>query len=397
MISREELDKIILETEADRIEKTITLKDSSKFGEAICSFSNDLPNHQKPGYLIIGVYDNGSRNGTIVNDALLQLLMDFRTDGRINPPPAITVAKFNYEDGDIAVVEVKPSIQPPVRYNGKVCVRIGPRRGVANEAEERILSEKRSSFARTFDTQPCFDSILSEIVYDIFKLIYLPKAIDEETLRANHRDIKEQLSSLKFFDLKSGCPTNAGILMFGSRPRYFLPGAYVQYVRFKGEDEVSDFDFEKRFEGDLTTQMKIMDEFIRYIIVREVQHNLGEEYLINYPASAVKELLFNAVIHRNYQSNAPIKFYEYSDRIEISNPGGLYGEARPENFPDKNDYRNPVLAEAAKNLGFINGFNLGVKRAIAALLKNGNPAPKFTIDQPTSFSVVIYRRDISKR
>ena len=88
-------------------------------------------------------------------------------------------------------------------------------------------------------------------------------------------------------------------------------------------------------------------------------------------------MLFNAVIHKNYQSNAPIKFYEFSDRIEISNAGGLYVKALPENFPNENDYRNPALSEAVKNLGFVNGFNVGVEAAITALGKNGSPAPEF--------------------
>ena len=64
----------------------------------------------------------------------------------------------------------------------------------------------------------------------------------------------------------------------------------------------------------------------------------------------------------------------------------------PENFPNKNDYRNPTLAEAAKNLGFINSFNVGVKRAIATLAKNGNPEPTFIVDQTTSFGVTIYKK-----
>ena len=201
----------------------------------------------------------------------------------------------------------------------------------------------------------------------MIRITYLPKLIGEKKQEENPIGFIEQLSSLKFFYLKTNCPTNGGFLMFGKKPRFFMPGAYVQYVRFKGDDVVSDFDFEKRFEGDLATQMRIIEEFIKYIIVREVQHYLGEAYQYNYPLVAIKELLFNAIIHKNYQSNAPIKFYEFSDRIEISNPGGLYGEARPENFPHRNDYRNQVLAETAKNLEYINSFNVGVKRAINAL------------------------------
>jgi ATP-dependent DNA helicase RecG len=392
MINQEELSKILVDLEADRIEKTISLSDTTKFGEAICSFCNDLANHRKPGYLIIGAHDNGTRNGTTVNESLLQTLMDFRTDGRINPPPAMIVTKFSYPDGDIALVEVQPSLHPPVRYKGKVCIRIGPRKGFANEAEERILSEKRSSFAKTFDGLPCNESNLNDLSTEIFKLIYLPTAIDEQTLTSNHREIKEQLASLKFYDLKADCPSNAGTLMFGKNPRFYIPGAYVQYVRFNGVDEVSDFDFEQSFSGDLTTQMKIMDDFIKSQIVKKVQHKLTEDYEYNYPASTIQELLYNAIIHRDYQSNAPIKFYEFTDRIEITNPGGLYGDARPENFPNKNDYRNPILAEAAKNLGFINSFNVGVKRAIAASIKNGNREPQFIVDQATSFGVVIFKK-----
>jgi len=391
MISKEDLKKILSEMEVDRVEKTISKTDTNKFGEALCSFSNDLAAKGLPGYLIVGANDDGTIEGIDIDEQFIQTLLGFRTDGRIVPPPAMIVEKFSFPEGNLAVVEVQPSQVPPVRYKGKVCIRIGPRKGTANEAEERILSEKRSTFARSFDTQPCFGSTIEDLSIDLFKLSYLPSAVDKETLKANGRAIKEQLASLKFFDLNADCPTNAGILMFGINPRFYLPGAKVQYVRFDGEDEVSDFSYEHSFDGDLTTQMRVMNDFIKAQIIKKVQRNLGEDYTYSYPSSAVQELLYNAVIHRDYQSNAPIKFYEYSNRIEIINPGGLYGDARPENFPDKNDYRNPTLAEAAKNLGFINSFNVGVKRAIAALGVNGNPKPKFLIDQLTSFGVIIYK------
>jgi ATP-dependent DNA helicase RecG len=302
------------------------------------------------------------------------------------------VAKFEYPDGELAVVEVQPHFLPPVRFKGKLCVRAGIRKGTANEAEERILTEKRSAFARSFDVFPCKGSLMDDISVELFKLRYLPSAIDAATLAENGRELKAQLASLKFYDLKEDCPTYAGILMFGTNPRFFIPGASLQYVRFQGEDEASDFDFEHRFEGDLTTQLGQMEGFIKANIVRLVLPELGGKYVSSYPLRAVKELLFNAVIHKNYQSNAPIKFYEFSDRIEISNAGGLYGKALSENFPNENDYRNPALSEAVKNLGFVNGFNVGVEAAITALGKNGSPAPEFLKDQPFSFLVKIFKR-----
>jgi ATP-dependent DNA helicase RecG len=392
MITKEQLSELINEIEQDRVEKTSSTSDSTKFGEAICSFCNDFPNHKKPGYLIVGVNDDGSRCGLDKNENILQNLMDFRTDGRIVPPPVMVVEGFQFEDGFVAVAEVKPSFHPPVRFKGKVCIRIGPRKGVATDVEERILSEKRSSFAKSFDALPCYGSTLNDISIEIFKLNYLPTAIDKDLLLQNGRDLNEQLASLKFYDLKADCPTNAAILMFGKNPLFFLPGAYVQYVKFEGNDEVSAFIYEKKFDGDLTTQLRVMVDFIQGQIIEKVLYKLGEQHQYNFPVSALKELLFNAIIHRDYQSNAPIKFYEFDDRIEISNAGGLYGKARPENFPKENDYRNPTIAESTYNLGYVNRFNLGVQRAKAALSQNGNPEPTFIFDQPTNFSVIIYKK-----
>lgn len=392
MIAKQELDKLLANTEQDSVEKTISTNDATKFGEAICSFCNDFPAHNKPGYLIVGVNDDGSRCGLARDERILQTLMDFRTDGRIVPPPVIVVSGFEYPDGYVAVAEVQPSFLPPARFKGKVCIRIGPRKGYATDVEERILSEKRSSFASSWDTLPCYGSNLNDMSIEIFKLIYLPTAIDEDTLLANGREIKEQLASLKFYDLKADCPTNAAILMFGTNPRFFISGAYVQYVKFQGPDITSDFDFERKFEGDLTTQLKVIDEFAKTQVVKMVLPELGGDYVYNYPHTVFKELLVNAIIHKDYQSNAPIKFYEFDDRVEISNPGGLYGSVTQENFPFKNDYRNPVLAEAVKNLGYMNAFNVGILKAKKALEKNGNLPADFIINQPTHFEVIIYKK-----
>lgn len=72
---------------------------------------------------------------------------------------------------------------------------------------------------------------------------------------------------------------------------------------------------------------------------------LREKEVMNYPFKALHELCMNACMHRDYQSNMPTRLYQYDRHIEIMNPGGLYGQARPENFPLVNDYRNSVIAE----------------------------------------------------
>ena len=71
MIQIEELRVLIKDLESDRVERTMSVSDTDKFGQAICAFANDLPNHRKPGYLVLGVTDAGEIKGVNVTDDLL--------------------------------------------------------------------------------------------------------------------------------------------------------------------------------------------------------------------------------------------------------------------------------------------------------------------------------------
>ena len=93
---------------------------------------------------------------------------------------------------------------------------------------------------------------------------------------------------------------------------------------------------------------------------------------------ALQELLFNAVIHRDYEYNTPIMVNHFSDRVEIMSRGGLY-ELTEDEFPDGQGYRNPVLAEAARVLGFVNRYGTGIARAQRALRENGSAPAEFKI------------------
>jgi ATP-dependent DNA helicase RecG len=141
--------------------------------------------------------------------------------------------------------------------------------------------------------------------------------------------------------------------------------------------------------------MRELDAFVKNNIENKPVFTsaLREEIIKAYPFKAIREILNNAVMHRNYESNAPIKFFEFSNRIEISNPGGLYGSATPDNFPHQNDYRNPIVAEALKVLGYVNKFNRGVETAISELRENGNPEPTFVFNLPLHFSVSIFKNN----
>lgn len=392
MLTHDQLSVLLSDLELDRVERTISTKDTDKFGEAICAFANDLPNHRQPGYLLVGVRDNGQRSGLKVTDELLKNLGAIRSDGNVLPQPAMNVDRFSFDDGDVAVVEVLPSDLPPVRYKGRVWIRVGPRRGIANEQEERILTERRVALARSFDARPCLESTLSDLSLAQFEA-YRHEAIDPETIAANQRSIEQQVGSLHFFNPERGCPTYAGILLFGKNPRYFLPGAYVQYLRFPGNDITEIPEDQAEIFGDLRTVLRELELRTKILIQKSLKPISGfqEKIVPDYPEWALRELLMNAVMHRNYESNTPIRFYVFGDHVEIMSPGGLYGEATRENFPTRNSYRNPIIAEAMKIMGFVNRFGYGVQRAQALLEANGNPPAQFELDE-RSVLVKVSRR-----
>ncbi len=392
MISRDELLALMEELESDRVERTTSFRED-KLGPAVCAFSNDLPNHKKPGYILLGVKDDGSVAGISISDDNLLQLGNIRSNGNILPQPHLAVSPvFNLPEGEVVVLVVYPADYPPVRYRQRCYIRIGPRKGIASNQEERVLIEKRVSTAKTFDEQICRGSTLSDLSVDVFKLTYLPQAFDEETLEANNRSTEEQLASLGFYDLVRQNCTNAGVLLFGDNPRYFINGAYLQYVKFDGTEMTDGVREEKEFSGALVTVLKNLDDFVKTNIIKQKpvkRDGFQEKTVYNYPAWALRELLMNAVMHRDYESNAPVYIYEFTDRIEMVNPGGLYGDARPENFPDASDYRNPIIAAAMKVLGYVNRFNFGVKNAQKNLEDNGNPPAEFKLDLQTKFAVTI--------
>lgn len=393
-IDPQEIEMLIAGDETFRVECTRSTTDKDKFRETICAFSNDLPGAKEPGYLIIGVDEKDPSFRLEITDELQQQFASYRQDAQILPQPKLSVHPTPHPDGDgqILVVKVLPHDIPPVRYRGRTCVRVGPRKDYATPEEERLLMERRSVNFRTFDVTPCPESDISRLDLVFFTGSYRPQAIDREVIAENGRILEEQLAALRFYSLKRDCPTNAGVLALAFDPLDLFPGAVIQFTQFGGPELDAQILVEKRFTGNLPAALRELDAFIAGRFTRQPipETDLKERLLWDYPPDCIRELLMNAVLHRNYQSNAPIRFYQFSDRIEIQNPGGLYGDVTPENFPKANDYRNPVLAEVMHNLGYANRFGRGIAKAKSALKENGSPEASFEF-HPNFFLVKIFK------
>jgi ATP-dependent DNA helicase RecG len=396
MLTKVEIEKLLADIENDRVERTVSTTNTDKFAKAVCAFANDLSRKNRPGYLLIGAKDDGSLCGLKVTDELLRNLAGLRSDGNILPQPALMVDKISFSEGDLAIVEVPPSKNTPVKYKGTTYIRIGARKGEANDEEIRILQEKSEIKAPTFDSTPCFHASVDNLDLEFFQNQYLPRFIEKEKLQHENRTAKQQLAALNLYDLKNDCPTNAGVLLISNNTDRVLFGSYIQFVQFAGIERSSKILNERQFRGNIFSILNDLEYLIKYNIQKQrpvFVSVLREEMRINYPYEAMRELVMNMVMHRNYNTNAPAKIYQYADRIELDNPGNLYGKVNPDNFPNENDYRNPIIANAMKVFGYVNQFNIGVNEVQNILLKNKNGYAQFYFDDVSIFKVIVTNAD----
>ena len=250
--SESELRAMVQDVESDLVERKESLRGDAPTGirEAICAFANDLPDHQCPGVVFVGVNDAGRPTGLPITDALLRQLADIKTDGNIVPPPTLTVGTHAVAGHEVAVVTVQPADSPPVRYRGRTWIRVGPRRAVASLQDERILNEKRRHRESSFDAHPAPGARLADLDLRYFEEEYLPRAVDAATLEQNDRSTIERLASMKMVaSADDPRPTICGILILGKHPRDYLPGAYVQFLRIAGTALDSPIVDERLFDG----------------------------------------------------------------------------------------------------------------------------------------------------
>ena len=382
-----ELERLLPDIESDLVERKETWSGEApeKGRQAVCAFANDLSDHRIPGVLFVGAKDDGTPSGLEVTDRLLQTLSDIKTDGNILPPPTILVEKRILQNKDLAVVTVLPADAPPVRFKGRIWIRIGPRRGIATSQDERILNEKRRSRDLPFDVQPLPSCLLDALDRAAFEQEYLPQAFARDVLDLNDRSYEQRLAACKMISaFDDTTPTILGVLVLGKGPQDWVPGAYVQFLRLDGQtlsDPVVD---DLVITGTLGQIIRRLDEKLQAHNRVSVDLNGGskEKRTFMYPVSALQQLTGNAIMHRTYEgTNSPVRVYWFNDRIEIHSPGGPFGIVTRENFgqPGATDYRNPNLAEAMKVLGFVQRFGIGIPLAQKSLEENGNPPAEFQV------------------
>ena len=394
-----ELEAVLGDIESDLAERKESWNGDApeKGREAVCAFANDLPDHAKPGVLFVGVKDDGTPTNLPITDELLRTLADIKTSGAILPPPTLTVEKRHLKGSDMAVVTVLPSDAPPVRFKGRIWIRIGPRRGIATAQDERLLNERRRFRDLPFDVQPVSGAQLSDLSRLAFEDEYLPNAVAPDVLQANDRTYEQRLSALRMIVAADDpVPTVLGLLVLGKSPRHWLPAAYIQFVRIDGNTLADPIVDEATLDGTLSQVLRRIDEKLEshnrthVAITTETR----EVRTTTYPRVALQQFVRNAMMHRTYENtHSPIRVYWFNDRIEIHSPGGPFGIVTVDNFgqPGFTDYRNPHLADAMRVLGFVQRFGVGIATAEKELRDNGNPPAAFSV-QANRVLVTVRRR-----
>ncbi len=201
--------------------------------------------------------------------------------------------------------------------------------------------------------------------------------------------------------MREGKVTLAAALLFGLYPQGWYPQLAIiatcipGYVRGVCDDDGNRFIASKRIEGTLPEMLETAVAF--------VAHNMSTAIKIDergrridtpqYPLRAVREAILNALIHRDYSihtENMPIQLEMYTDRLEITNPGGLYGRLTIDQLGTAQpDTRNPVLATAMETLEKTKNRYSGIPTIRSVMAHHGLPEPIFENLRGT-FKVTLY-------
>ena len=200
---------------------------------------------------------------------------------------------------------------------------------------------------------------------------------------------------------KNNYPTVCGILNFGKYPQIFSPNLDIVAVRCStneyGIEDQNGIRFldNKRLDGTISEMLKLAISFVINNIKKATRINDRgiREDVLEYPIKAIREIILNSLIHRDYSihtENEPIRLTIFDDRIEISNPGGLYGRLSIDELGKvHSDIRNPFIASILEILEVTENRYSGIPTIYAEMKKAGLMEPKFESVRGT-FKVTLY-------
>ena len=339
----------------------------------VCGFAN-----AKGGRMYIGVRDDGEVLGLTNSKKLMEDI-----------PNAIVSAFGMYDaevnllrDGDKKYIEIViPKSKVVLDYKGVPYIKIGTTLQTmkGDSFRQSVLSRGNLSWdAYTVDGISIDD--LDEESFRIFR---------EEATKANILsgvNLDDRHSILKELELiEDGKLTRAAVLLFHARPYKVFPGSYVQIGRFASEADIL---YQDEIKGSLMVLCKAIIRSLntnyKYNLISYDKTTRHETQ--PYPDVAVREGVYNALMHNDWSACQPITIKVFDLKMEISNRSVL-----PSGWTMKNHdsmHINPLISNAFKYAGFVEKFGTGIPKMLNACKADGNPEPEYKVYEK-SISLVL--------
>ncbi len=327
-------------------------KSTSELKEAIISIAAILNKHER-GEIHFGINPNGEIVGQCVSDATLREISKSISDF-IEPKIFPKIEQVAFEDKCCIKVEFEGKEIPYFAY-GRAYIRTGTenKQISARELEKMILDKNKENLR--WDNQICEKASLRDVDENLVKQ-FLEKA------KLPYSKMKDSLKRLEV--LSENKILNAGILLFSKNPSKFFKSAKLRCAVFAREDTAVIID-RKEFEGDILYLIQKAEDYI----LENIHTGMKVEglYRIDVPEidkEAIREALINAFCHRDYREYESVEVAIFKDRLEIRNPGGIFGEVTLEQIikgqaPSKR--RNPLIADLFKRIHFGERWGRGIK------------------------------------
>ena len=342
---------------------------NDSIAKEVVAFSNFMG-----GKLLVGVGDDGSIIGTTnrkVEERIVQICRNNIT------PSVLPRTEFtNVEGKEILMVEIPRGSNRPykVKTTGKFYVRAGS--SSVEPTNEELARLFQNGQMIHYETKPVHGADINDLNRGyLSRYMSEIRQIDEFPEEA----YPQVLNNLSLVVRVNGddVPNIAGLILFGNNPKKFLPQSICQAVCFEGRDESTDIVELKEFSGAVTEVMEGLLRFVDRNSRTDVvfENGVKRNDLEQYPATIVRELIANAIAHRDYSIwGATNRLMIFSDRLEMRSPGTLPNTITVERMVmGVSYYRNPIIMQVLKDFGYVESIGRGIircNRTLKALHRN---------------------------
>lgn len=340
------------------------------------------------GKIFIGVDDDSNIKGLQPADIKrLNQLISNAASQSVKPSINPLTENINTTHGIVIIVNVSPGLNKHyMDNNGHIWVKNGAdkRRVTAREEMQRLFQESNLIYA---DETPILSTSISDIHFHLFSEYF------NKRYKQNYEETELELIQIfRNLNLAQNNYLNlAGVMLFAKDPQKYLPVFMIKAAKFPGNDfhENKYIDSED-IHGVLERQFERSFNYITRNL-HHTQNNQGVNTLgvPEIPYIVIEEFLVNALVHRDYFINAPIRIFIFNDRIEIISPGHLPNHLTPEHLKyGLSNIRNPVIMSHAVHMLPYRGLGSGIPRALKTY-----PHIQLIDDRSgNQFKVVIFRK-----